>query len=142
MSKYENLYSQTATSIKASAIRELLKIIAQPDIISFAGGLPDPTLFPSQKIAQILRDVVIENPKETLQYGTTEGQKGFKEELIQYLKESEDIDAFVDFSTLSEVVNIKSNKVGDFEREKFYSAFKVLLSMKGSVESFTVCWRA
>ena len=93
MSKYDNLYSQTATSIKASAIRELLKIIAQPDIISFAGGLPDPTLFPSKKIAQILHDVVIENPKETLQYGTTEGQRGFKEQLIEYLKESEDIDA-------------------------------------------------
>ena len=81
MNQYDHLYSQTANSVKASAIRELLKIIAQPDIISLAGGLPDPALFPSKEIAQILHDVVIENPKESLQYGTTEGQKSLKEEL-------------------------------------------------------------
>lgn len=96
MMAYEGLYSQTAQRVKASAIRELLKIIAQPDIISFAGGLPDPALFPSQEIAQILHDVVVQNPKETLQYGTTEGQKILKEELVRFLKESEGIEATVE----------------------------------------------
>lgn len=90
---YKKLYSQTANSIKASAIRELLKVITKPNIISFAGGLPDPTLFPSQIIADIMKDVVNRYPRQTLQYGTTEGCAELKEELIKLLKETEAIDA-------------------------------------------------
>lgn len=93
MNQYEKLYSDAAKTIKASAIRELLKVTAQPDIISLAGGLPDPNLFPSQEIAALLHEVVTQNPKESLQYGTTEGQKTLKDELIKLLKESEDIEA-------------------------------------------------
>ena len=48
---YTSLYSDAVRRSKASAIRELLKVIAQPDIISFAGGLPSPDLFPAQEIA-------------------------------------------------------------------------------------------
>lgn len=90
---YKKLYSQTASSIKASAIRELLKIIARPEVISFAGGLPDPELFPSDDVAEIMHKVVKNSPKEALQYGTTEGQKCLKDELIKLLKQTEDIDA-------------------------------------------------
>lgn len=90
---YKKLYSQTANSIKASAIRELLKVITKPNIISFAGGLPDPTLFPSETVAEIMQDVVKTSPKEALQYGTTEGQTCLKTELVKLLKETEDIDA-------------------------------------------------
>ena len=89
---YKQLYSKTATGLKASAIRELLKVIARPEIISFAGGLPDPALFPSDEVARIMYDVVKTSPKESLQYGTTEGQKCLKDELIKLLKETEEID--------------------------------------------------
>ena len=44
---YNELFSQVVSRSKASAIRELLKVIARPDIISFAGGLPAPELFPT-----------------------------------------------------------------------------------------------
>lgn len=90
---YDKLYSQTANSIKASAIRELLKVITRPDIISFAGGLPDPDMFPSQTVAQIMQQVLEQTPKEALQYGTTEGQISLKTELVKLLKETENIDA-------------------------------------------------
>ncbi len=90
---YKKLYSQTANSIKASAIRELLKVISRPNVISFAGGLPDPNLFPSEAIAQIMSQVVKTSPKEALQYGTTEGQPTLKKELVKLLKDTEDIDA-------------------------------------------------
>ena len=90
---YQKLFSETANSIKASAIRELLKVITNPNVISFAGGLPDPTLFPSKTIADIMKDVVNRYPGQTLQYGTTEGCKELKEELIKLLKETENIDA-------------------------------------------------
>ena len=90
---YEKLYSETASTVKASAIRELLKITARPEIISFAGGLPDPTLFPSDAVADILYNVVKTSPREALQYGTTEGQMALKMQLVKLLKETEDIDA-------------------------------------------------
>ena len=80
------------TRSKASAIRELLKLLSKPEIISFAGGLPDPDMFPTQDVANIMQDVLKNSSKEALQYGTTEGQDSFKNELVSLLKESEGID--------------------------------------------------
>ena len=88
---YNNLFSKEVSRSKASAIRELLKVISRPEIISFAGGLPDPTLFPTQDVADIMGQVVRQSPKESLQYGTTEGQDSLKKELIKLLKETENI---------------------------------------------------
>ncbi|MBR2392560.1 MAG: PLP-dependent aminotransferase family protein [Elusimicrobiaceae bacterium] len=90
---YNKLFSLVVSRSKASAIRELLKVISRPEIISFAGGLPDPNLFPTQDIAEIMADVVKTSPKEALQYGTTEGQNTLKKELVKLLKETENIDA-------------------------------------------------
>lgn len=45
------LFATRAERMKASEIRELLKLLEQPDVISFAGGIPDPALFPSQALA-------------------------------------------------------------------------------------------
>ena len=88
---YKKLYSHVVSRAKASAIRELLKVTAMPEIISFAGGLPAPEMFPKQDIADILQDVMKKTPQEALQYGTTEGQKSLKTELIKMLKEMENI---------------------------------------------------
>ena len=60
---YKQLYSKTATGLKASAIRELRKVIARPEIISFAGGLPDPHLFPSEEVARMMYYVIKTSPK-------------------------------------------------------------------------------
>lgn len=90
---YTPLFSKVVSRSKASAIRELLKIISQPDIISFAGGLPDPGLFPVEEIATIMKKVVEKFPKESLQYGSTEGQDMLKEELIRLLRDTEGIAA-------------------------------------------------
>ena len=59
---YNELFSQVVSRSKASAIRELLKVIARPDIISFAGGLPAPELFPTHEIDGIMHHVLT-NPK-------------------------------------------------------------------------------
>ncbi len=90
---YTLLFADVVKRSKASAIRELLKIISQPDIISFAGGLPDPTLFPVKEVAQIMKSVVEKFPQASLQYGSTEGQEIFKKELIRLLQETEGITA-------------------------------------------------
>lgn len=93
---YNELFSQVVYRSKASAIRELLKVIARPDIISFAGGLPDPELFPTRDVSAIMQDVLDESPKAALQYGTTEGFLALRQELVKLLKETEGITATPD----------------------------------------------
>lgn len=88
---YNNLFSKVVSRSKASAIRELLKVISNPGIISFAGGLPDPELFPTKEIQNIFDTILTRCPKEALQYGTTEGQDTLKKELVHMLKETENI---------------------------------------------------
>ena len=60
--------------MKASEIRELLKLTAKPEIISFAGGLPAPELFPVEEIAQVSHDLLLKEGRQLLQYATTEGR--------------------------------------------------------------------
>lgn len=88
---YNKLFSAVVTRSKASAIRELLKILSKPQIISFAGGLPDPNMFPTKDVADIMQDVLKNSSREALQYGTTEGQESLKQELVSLLKETEEI---------------------------------------------------
>jgi len=60
-------------SIKESEIREILKVTQQPDVISFAGGLPAPELFPIEAIDRVQHLVLQESGTQALQYTTTEG---------------------------------------------------------------------
>ena len=59
--------------IKASEIRELLKLTSRPEVISFAGGLPAPELFPVEEMKKVSVEVLNQMGKEALQYSTTEG---------------------------------------------------------------------
>jgi 2-aminoadipate transaminase len=68
-------------NMKSSAIRELLKLTQQPDIISFAGGLPAPEFFPLREIEEACRHIVRTEGAQALQYGTTEGYKPLREYL-------------------------------------------------------------
>lgn len=56
-----------------SAVREILKVAEQPDVLSFAGGLPAPELFPIEAIAEAHADVLAHEGRAALQYSTTEG---------------------------------------------------------------------
>jgi 2-aminoadipate transaminase len=60
-------------NIRSSAIRDLLKVTALPDMISFAGGLPAPELFPAEEISAATEQAIAESPVAVLQYGPTEG---------------------------------------------------------------------
>ncbi|MCX5977504.1 MAG: PLP-dependent aminotransferase family protein [Coprothermobacterota bacterium] len=73
MISWDALFSERAKTMKASAIRELLKLVTQPDIISFGGGLPDPHFFPIHQLQECVHDVLETNSAIALQYGATEG---------------------------------------------------------------------
>ncbi|HPT11189.1 MAG TPA: PLP-dependent aminotransferase family protein [Bacteroidales bacterium] len=71
--KFERFYSSSSQNMKRSAIREILKLTQKPGMISFAGGLPSPDSFPLDDIKKIAIEVLEEQGKTALQYGTTEG---------------------------------------------------------------------
>jgi len=83
---YDQFYSNNAKGMKRSEIRELLKLTARPGIISFAGGLPAPDLFPIEDIKEISRIVMEREGKTALQYGPTEGDNRLREELASLMQ--------------------------------------------------------
>lgn len=65
--------SRRAHAVASSTIRDLLRLTQRPEIISLAGGLPDPEGFPTAAIAEVARRLVEHEPARSLQYGPTEG---------------------------------------------------------------------
>ena len=66
-------FSERASQLQSSFIREILKITQRPEIISFAGGLPSPATFPVEQMKAAFDKVLTENGKVALQYGPTDG---------------------------------------------------------------------
>ncbi len=88
----EPLWSSRAAAMKASEIRELLKLTEQPDVISFAGGLPNPGSFPVEEVKEAAQRVLTDHPGRAFQYSTTEGVAELREAVADYLgKQSMDI---------------------------------------------------
>ena len=75
----ERLYSDRAGKMRKSVIRELLKVTQDPEIISFAGGLPNPKSFPIEDLEGVVESVLKNYGKNALQYGTTQGLKDLRE---------------------------------------------------------------
>lgn len=73
LTSYESFLSRDAANFRPSAIRAFAKLINDPNIISFAGGVPNPETFPAERIAEIASRVVRERRAISLQYGPTRG---------------------------------------------------------------------
>src|SRR5215469_17006770 len=82
---WKSRYANRTLGVKSSAIRELLKVTQKPQIISFAGGLPAPDVFPVQRFEQACRKVLSEYGAMALQYGTTEGYQPLREMIAHNL---------------------------------------------------------
>ncbi|KGG80009.1 PLP-dependent aminotransferase family protein [Caloranaerobacter azorensis] len=76
-------YAERMGNIRASEIRELLKLTEKPEVISFAGGLPAPELFPVEEMKEITREVLEEEGEKVLQYGTTEGYTPLRKKIAE-----------------------------------------------------------
>ncbi len=72
-------FSDKVKHLEASAIREIFKLLAKPGIISFAGGAPDPELFPKKEFAEIAKEILETQGNTALQYGITEGYAPLRE---------------------------------------------------------------
>lgn len=80
---WSNRFAVRTGQMQRSAVRELLKVTARPEILSFAGGLPAADLFPAQGIQRIATEVLERNPAAALQYGETEGVAGLRDWIAQ-----------------------------------------------------------
>lgn len=86
-SMWESRYAARTKGMQSSAIRELLKVAARPEVISFGGGMPAPELFPRDQILaaceRILKDP--QQASQALQYSTTEGHPPLREWIAQFM---------------------------------------------------------
>ena len=80
-------FARRFDGITGSAIREIFKMIAQPDMISFAGGNPSPAALPDDVVSQMAQEALQENGKAILQYGATEGYAPLLETLKPWVEE-------------------------------------------------------
>ncbi|RPE67176.1 hypothetical protein EDD53_1580 [Pacificibacter maritimus] len=83
-----DLFAKRTDAMKASEIRELLKLLDQPDIISFAGGIPDPDYFPREAFTQAMQIALGQDMAATsLQYAASEGYAPLRAWIAGYMKE-------------------------------------------------------
>src|SRR5260370_37551935 len=74
-------FANRMAKVQPSAIRELLRLGAQPDIISFGGGYPDPALFPLENLAVVFQEAIVRQGRSALQYTVSTGMPRLREQL-------------------------------------------------------------
>src|SRR5205823_11821622 len=82
---WQRLYAQRTAGMRASDIREILKVTAQPEVISLAGGLPAPELFPVDEYRRAFEWVLETDGPMALQYGPSEGYRPLRTLLAERL---------------------------------------------------------
>jgi 2-aminoadipate transaminase len=80
-------FSDKVSKLQASAIREILKFTADPEVISFAAGNPAPEAFPKERIAEISAELLRDDPILALQYSVTEGYTPLRDLLKDWMTE-------------------------------------------------------
>ena len=81
---WHDIFATRMGRMKASEIRELLKLLDQPDIISFAGGIPDPALFPRDAFQAAMAEALSpQNAGNALQYSVSEGYGPLRDWIVE-----------------------------------------------------------
>ena len=81
-------FAERTNNMEGSAIRELLKLTQKPEVISFAGGMPAPELFPVDAMIDVSKKVLEENGRVAMQYTTTEGYAPLREHLAKRMNDN------------------------------------------------------
>jgi 2-aminoadipate transaminase len=79
-------FSRSVNAMQSSAVRELMKVASDPDVISFAGGMPNPDLFPVGELDEIYASLSLKDKQNGFQYGPTPGYPPLLESLREYLR--------------------------------------------------------
>src|SRR4051794_20437850 len=84
--RYAGLFASRTRGMKSSAMRDLMAVIARPEVISLAGGLPDTATFPAETFAAVTSRIARESAAEALQYGPTEGLRGARDCIAEVME--------------------------------------------------------
>src|SRR4051794_4385206 len=84
--RYAGLFASRTRGMKSSAMRDLMAVIARPEVISLAGGLPDTATFPADTFAAVTARIARESTAEALQYGPTEGLRGARDCIAEVME--------------------------------------------------------
>ncbi len=132
-------YASRMEAMKASEIRELLKLTARPDIISFAGGLPAPELFPVEEMKAAAMAVMDECGQQAMQYSTTDGFPRLRQQIAQRMGEKNGIQTDADHI----LVTSGSQQGLDYSARVFVDEGDVILmespSYMGAINAFKAC---
>src|SRR3954467_14094223 len=85
LERYAGLFARRTQTMKSSAMRDLMAVTAQPEVISLAGGLPDTSTFPAEDFAALMARVAVDSSAAALQYGPTEGLDALKECIVRVM---------------------------------------------------------
>lgn len=78
--------SKKFSSLKPSAVREILKVTNEPGMIAFAGGSPAVEAFPCEEVKKLSAEILEENPVSALVYGVSEGYEPLRQTVAKWLK--------------------------------------------------------
>ncbi|NPA69299.1 MAG: PLP-dependent aminotransferase family protein [Crenarchaeota archaeon] len=81
----EDKLSRRCFEVEESTIRDILKVISRGDVISFAGGIPDPDTFPRDEIEEAFSRCLRENWRRALQYADSQGVRELREEIASFM---------------------------------------------------------
>lgn len=87
----KDFISKRGASLKPSAIREIFKYSGDPSFISFAGGYPDPDVFPVEELKEVSVEALDKYAKKALQYSATEGVPELRQYLVKFMEEEENV---------------------------------------------------
>jgi len=94
--KMDQMFSSRIKSVQPSFIREILKAAENPDVISFAGGLPDKNLFPVEGLTQASVRLMEHNGRDILQYGQSEGEYALRSYIAEYYQSRQQLNVPVE----------------------------------------------
>lgn len=125
--------------MKGSAVRELMALTARPEVISFAGGMPAPELFPVEGVKEAACAVLDEMGRRALQYAPTEGYIPLREQIVKRMEERLHIKTDIDHV----LVTSGSQQGLDFSARVFLNPGDVILvespSYVGALNAFNAC---
>ena len=125
--------------LKGSAVRELMALTARPEVISFAGGMPAPELFPVEKVKEACIAMLDEMGQKALQYAPTEGYIPLRQQIVERMEKRLHIKTDIDHV----LVTAGSQQGLDFSARIFLNPGDVVLvespSYLGALNAFNAC---
>ncbi len=91
INQYTPIYSNSSFNMKSSAVRDMMKLTGDPEMISFAGGLPGAEAFPIEELNDIINSTISKYGSTVFQYGATEGYTPLRESICSLMKNAHSI---------------------------------------------------